>query len=212
MGVDYDVSIKALDEDSLIGWNWCTGGLVGFYFFNQPSEPVGLARPALGEGFNRYRLGRVFLKQLIHNGPVYANLGCKGAGHGEYLAVPSRDGSCGIDNGKNVDFSVVCDLFDLPDSPLNNEVESNACLGNHEFFAENADALLAGEVHNQVAPFVGDHAQVFEIVESGPRGAVECVIISLEITHLAQEFDDLLNCAILQVLVWVGSVDDALGS
>src|SRR5437660_2640482 len=148
MGVNYDVSIKALDEDSLIGRNWCTGGLVGFYFFNQPSEPVGLARPALGEGFNRCRFGRVFLKHLIHDSPVYANLGCKGAGHGEYLAVPSWDGGCGVDYGKNVDLSIVCDLFDLPDAPLDYEVESYPCLGDHEFFPEYADVLLAGEVYN----------------------------------------------------------------
>src|SRR5438128_3426693 len=158
MGVNYDVSIKALDEDSMIGWNWCTGGLVGFYFFDQPSEPVGLARPALGEGFNRCRLGRVFLKQLIHNGPVYTNLGCKGTGYGEYLAVPSRDGGCGVDDGENVDFSIICDLFDLPDPALDDEVESDPCLSDHEFLPEYADVLLAGEIYNEVAAFVSDHA------------------------------------------------------
>src|SRR5439155_26545322 len=107
-----------------------------------------------------------------HDGSVDSDLGCKCAGHGKYLPVPSRDGSCRVDNGKNVDLSIVGDLLDLPDSPLDDEVESNASLGDHEFFAQNADVLLAGEIYNQVTAFVWDHAQVFEIVESGPGGAV----------------------------------------
>src|SRR6266702_2552939 len=105
---------------------------------------------------------------LFNNGPVGADLGCKGTGDWEYLPIPSRDRGCGVVDWKNVDFSVICYLFDLPDSAFDDEVEPNACLGNHEFLAEDAHVLLAREVYNHVSAFVGDHAQVFEIVEPGP--------------------------------------------
>src|SRR5206468_12038090 len=98
-----------------------------------------------------------------------------------------------------------------PKPPLDDEVESDPCLGDDESFAEYADILLAGAVYNQVAAFVWNHAQVFEIVEPGPGSAVECRIILLEVAHPAHELDYLVKRAIFQISVWVGSPDDGLG-
>src|SRR3989475_8464238 len=124
--------------------------------------------------------------------PVLSYSDCELAWNREYLAVPSWNGRGGIVDRENVHLPVIGDLFHLPDSSLDDKVQPDMGHCEHELFAEYANRLLVGEINYGIASLVRNHAQVLIVVDPCPGCSVERLIVSLEISHLPHELDNLL--------------------
>src|SRR6266705_2956921 len=131
-------------------------------------------------------------QQFIDLFPVLSDAHSELTWYWKYLSVPSWNSCGGIVDRENVHLPVIGDLFHLPDSSLNDKVQADMGHCEHELFAEYANRLLVGEINYRIASLVRYHAQVLVVVDPCPGSPVERLIVSLDISHLPHELDNLL--------------------